>query len=145
MEFHLVQNRKENCHYDHIPFNVKGNGNIVFLVYWLNLWRCILYNNEINKIIYSRHHEYPHEIHLFQRETPSRRFPLKKLKETYHQKVTPMENSHIQKNLPHGKMSTVWNIHQCSCNGNYSPKFEHPLKSYLTGISPSFRRDTTNV
>ena len=33
MEFHLVQNRKENCHYDRIPFNVKGNGNIVFSVY----------------------------------------------------------------------------------------------------------------
>ena len=30
MGFHMVQNRKENCHYDHIPFNVKGNGNIVF-------------------------------------------------------------------------------------------------------------------
>ena len=24
MEFHLVQNRKENCHHDQIPFNVKG-------------------------------------------------------------------------------------------------------------------------
>ena len=33
MEFHLVQNRKENCHHDHNPFNVKGNGNIVFSVY----------------------------------------------------------------------------------------------------------------
>ena len=33
MEFHLVQNRKENCHHDHIPFNVKGNGNIVFSVW----------------------------------------------------------------------------------------------------------------
>ena len=33
MEFHLVENRKENCHRDHIPFNVKGIGNIVFLVY----------------------------------------------------------------------------------------------------------------
>ena len=32
MDFHLVQNRKENCHHDHIPFNVKGNGNIVFSV-----------------------------------------------------------------------------------------------------------------
>ena len=32
MEFHLVQNRKENCHHDHIPFNVKGIGNIVFSV-----------------------------------------------------------------------------------------------------------------
>ena len=29
MEFHLVQNRNENCHHDHIPFNVKGKGNIV--------------------------------------------------------------------------------------------------------------------
>ena len=26
-------NRKENCHRDHIPFNVKGIGSIVFLVY----------------------------------------------------------------------------------------------------------------
>ena len=32
MEFHFVQNRKGNCHYNHIPFNVKGNGNIVFSV-----------------------------------------------------------------------------------------------------------------
>ena len=30
MEFHLVQNRKENCPQDYIPFNVIGNGNIVF-------------------------------------------------------------------------------------------------------------------
>ena len=27
-----VQNQKENCHYDHIPFNAKGNGNIAFSV-----------------------------------------------------------------------------------------------------------------
>ena len=33
MDFHLVQNRKKNCHHDHIPFNVKGNANIVFSVY----------------------------------------------------------------------------------------------------------------
>ena len=26
MDFHLVQNQKENCHHDHIPFNSKGNG-----------------------------------------------------------------------------------------------------------------------
>ena len=26
MGFHLVQNRKENCPHDHIPFNLKGNG-----------------------------------------------------------------------------------------------------------------------
>ena len=31
MEFHLVQNWKENYH-DHIPFNMKGNGNIVLSV-----------------------------------------------------------------------------------------------------------------
>ena len=33
MKFHLIQNRKENCHHDHIPFNMKGNGNIVFSVH----------------------------------------------------------------------------------------------------------------
>ena len=26
-------NRKENCHHDHIPFNAKGNRNLVFSVY----------------------------------------------------------------------------------------------------------------
>ena len=25
----MVQNRMENCHHDHIPSNVKGNGSIV--------------------------------------------------------------------------------------------------------------------
>ena len=33
MESHLVQNRKKNCRHDHIPFNLEGNGNIVFSVY----------------------------------------------------------------------------------------------------------------
>ena len=33
MDFHLVQNREENCHHNHIPFNVKGNGILVFSVY----------------------------------------------------------------------------------------------------------------
>ena len=36
MEFHLVQNRKENCQHVHIPFNVKGIGSIVFSVYPLS-------------------------------------------------------------------------------------------------------------
>ena len=27
MDFYLVQNRMENCHHNHIPFNVRGNGN----------------------------------------------------------------------------------------------------------------------
>ena len=30
MEFHLVQNRKENCLHDYIPFKVKENENIVY-------------------------------------------------------------------------------------------------------------------
>ena len=33
MEFHLIQNRKENCHHNHIQFNVKGIGSIAFSVY----------------------------------------------------------------------------------------------------------------
>ena len=32
IEFNLVQNRKENCHHDHIPFDVKGNRIRVFSV-----------------------------------------------------------------------------------------------------------------
>ena len=32
MELHLVQNRKENCHHDYTPFNMKGIGGIVFSV-----------------------------------------------------------------------------------------------------------------
>ena len=32
MEIHLVQNRKESCHHDHIPFEVKGKENIDFSV-----------------------------------------------------------------------------------------------------------------
>ena len=32
MEVNLVQNLKENCPNDHIPFNMIGNGNIVFSV-----------------------------------------------------------------------------------------------------------------
>ena len=27
MDFHLIQNQKEKCHHNHIPFNMKGNGN----------------------------------------------------------------------------------------------------------------------
>ena len=32
MEFYFVQNRKENCHHDHIPLNLKENGYMVFSV-----------------------------------------------------------------------------------------------------------------
>ena len=31
--FHLVHNQNENCHHDHIPFNLKGNGILFFSVY----------------------------------------------------------------------------------------------------------------
>ena len=34
MEIHLTQNWKENCLHDHIPFNLKGNGILVFSVQW---------------------------------------------------------------------------------------------------------------
>ena len=34
MEYDLVQNQKENCHHDHIPFNLKGNGNVFFRVFF---------------------------------------------------------------------------------------------------------------
>ena len=33
MEFHLLQNRKENCHQDYNPFNLKGNGIRIFSVW----------------------------------------------------------------------------------------------------------------
>ena len=33
MEINLVQNWNENCHHDHIPFNFKVKGNLVFWVY----------------------------------------------------------------------------------------------------------------
>ena len=31
--WHFNTNRKEKCHHDHIPFNVKGIGSIIFSVY----------------------------------------------------------------------------------------------------------------
>ena len=40
------ENRKEICHHDHIPFNVKGNGNIVFSVWRLQgiIYLLYIYN-----------------------------------------------------------------------------------------------------
>ena len=35
MEFHLIQNRKETFPHDQIPFNLKGNRNIMFSVWSL--------------------------------------------------------------------------------------------------------------
>ena len=37
------KNRKENCHHDHIPFNMKGNGNMVFSV------RCPGYEKRLHR------------------------------------------------------------------------------------------------
>ena len=37
VDFHLVQNQIENCHNDHIPFDLKGNGNIVFSASLVNM------------------------------------------------------------------------------------------------------------
>ena len=37
MDFHLVKNRKENCHHDQTPFNMKGNGILVFSVHYSKL------------------------------------------------------------------------------------------------------------
>ena len=36
IEFQLVQDRKTNCHYYNILFNLKGNGNFVYLILYLN-------------------------------------------------------------------------------------------------------------
>ena len=50
------ENGKENCHYDHIPFNAKGNGNIVFSVN--NPWTEMIETNikfvKIYKVIFRK-------------------------------------------------------------------------------------------
>ena len=57
IEFHLVQNRKENCHHDHIPFTVKGNGNTVFSVHVVRTHREIfLKSYQINPKSYCIYH-----------------------------------------------------------------------------------------
>ena len=56
MEFHLVQNRKENCHRDHIPFNVRGNGNII-----LSVQRAPISRIAVRETGVSRHHRGPIE------------------------------------------------------------------------------------
>ena len=59
MEFYLVQNRKENRHHDHIPFNLKGNRNTVFSVWdempasLMKRWRNMIgvkFSNEIDSL-----------------------------------------------------------------------------------------------
>ena len=42
IDFPLAKNRKENCHHDHIPFNVKGKGNIVFSGLPRGIWSMCL-------------------------------------------------------------------------------------------------------
>ena len=41
MEIYSVKNRKENCHQDRIPLNLKGNGILVFSVYKVTRLRDI--------------------------------------------------------------------------------------------------------
>ena len=70
LEFHLAQNWKKNYHHDHIPFNLKGNENIVlsvhgfeFIQMWLDNWilRIVIYilwkycTNKIYPYNYSYH------------------------------------------------------------------------------------------
>ena len=43
MEIDLVQNLKENCPHDYIPFNMKGNGNIIFSVQEICVQRSLRY------------------------------------------------------------------------------------------------------
>ena len=52
MDFHLVLNRKENYHHDHIPFTVKGNGNIVFSVHTEKPFRNVINLNR-NEILFT--------------------------------------------------------------------------------------------
>ena len=50
IEFHLVENRKENCQQNHIPFNVKGNGNIVFSLQFGRSWH---YSDIYNSLLFT--------------------------------------------------------------------------------------------
>ena len=52
IKFHLVSNRKENCHHDHIPFSLKGIGNRVFSVFILDIIRAIRDSIRFNPIKY---------------------------------------------------------------------------------------------
>ena len=50
MGFHLVQNREENCHQDHIPFNLTGNGNLYTWVYTEGTFSEVLLNQPENRL-----------------------------------------------------------------------------------------------
>ena len=66
------EKRKENCHYDHIPFNVEGNRNIVFSVY-AALWDLRICSEEWGalrekvNIISTLHIEYIVRLHTIQK------------------------------------------------------------------------------
>ena len=68
MVFNLVQNRKENCHHDHIPFNVKGIGNICCLLVSIkgiicgDLCLTAKYEGEICALLLSMKYEF--EVNL---------------------------------------------------------------------------------
>ena len=45
MEYHLVQNLKENCYHDHILLNLKENGNLFFVSVFLCTESFFICNN----------------------------------------------------------------------------------------------------
>ena len=48
MEIHLVQNRMENCHHEHISFNMKGN-----IVFSMNLTASIVQVESRHGLLFS--------------------------------------------------------------------------------------------
>ena len=63
MEFHLTQNRKENCQHDHIPFNLEGNGIPVFSVYILQI---MIKDSVLDWQLYSKN-KYHSFLHIHER------------------------------------------------------------------------------
>ena len=56
--FYLAQNRKVNCHHDHIPFNLKGNIILVFsvCVHCANMAEGGFIRYPVAAMIYSLHY-----------------------------------------------------------------------------------------
>ena len=54
MEFHLVQNWKENCHHDHIPFNVEGKNIRIYTIVLRGLRRVINWSPSCRETLVSR-------------------------------------------------------------------------------------------
>ena len=78
MVFHLVQNRKENCNHDHIPFNVKGNGNIVFSV-----WRIFQIEWKIASLCSVKHCRHEKSSSIRPAYSSISKFDAKKIPQTF--------------------------------------------------------------